>query len=296
MNLEYLQSFYITVKCNSISKAASKLHLTQPGLSIQLKNLEKEFDTSLLIRSNKGVELTEEGKVVFNYADTILSMKNNVERDLKSLQQNRPKLLIGSCKSIGEYALPCALFIFKKLHKELDISMEVANSPEVIKKLCDHSINIGIIQDNPKKNGIDTKYLASDELILVGNSNNTTEYITIEELKNLPLILREENSNARYLVKNAFQEKGILLEDLNVIYSLNSPEAIKSSILSGKGVSFLPKIIVKNELKKGLLKHITIDEIKIEFNYYLIHRQNYIFNKYEQMFVDFITSSKKAFC
>lgn len=296
MNLEYLQSFYITVKYNSISKAASHLHLTQPGLSLQLKNLEREFGTSLLIRSNKGVELTEEGKVVFNYADTILSLKGNVERDLKNLQQDRPKLLIGSCKSIGEYALPCTLFVFKKLHEELDINMEVINSSEVVKKLCDHSINIGIIQDDPKENALDIEYIASDELILVGNNDENIECVTIKELKKLPLILREESSNARFLVKNAFQERGVLLEDLNVIYSLNSPEAIKSSILSGKGVAFLPKIIVKNELKKGLLKHIKMDEIKIEFNYYLSYRKNYVFNKYEQLFVDFITSNKRAFC
>ncbi|MBU5484119.1 LysR family transcriptional regulator [Clostridium sp. MSJ-11] len=296
MNLEYLQSFYTTVKYNSISKAAFHLHLTQPGLSMQLKNLEKELGTSLLIRSNKGVKLTEEGKIVFNYADTILSIKDNIERDLKNLQQDRPKLLIGSCKSIGEYALPCTIFVFKKLHKELDINMEVNNSYEVIKKLCDHSINIGIIQDDPKENSLDIEYLTSDELILVGNNNEDIEHITIEELKKLPLILREESSNARHLVKNAFQEKGVLLEDLNVIYSLNSPEAIKSSILAGKGVSFLPKIIVKNELKKGLLKHITMDEIKIEFNYYLAYRKNYAFDEYEQMFADFITSNKRTFC
>ncbi|WP_315115432.1 LysR family transcriptional regulator [uncultured Clostridium sp.] len=296
MNLEYLQSFYTTVNYNSISKAAFHLHLTQPGLSMQLKNLEKELGTSLLIRSNKGVKLTEEGKIVFNYADTLLSIKDNIERDLKNLQQDRPKLLIGSCKSIGEYALPCTIFVFKKLHKELDINMEVNNSYEVIKKLCDHSINIGIIQDDPKENSLDIEYITSDELILVGNNNEDIEHITIEELKKLPLILREESSNARYLVKNAFQEKGVLLEDLNVIYSLNSPEAIKSSILAGKGVSFLPKIIVKNELKKGLLKHITMDEIKIEFNYYLAYRKNYAFDRYEQMFVDFITSNKRTFC
>lgn len=296
MNLEYLQSFYMTVKYNSISKAASALHLTQPGLSLQLKNLEKELGASLLIRSNKGVELTEEGKVVFNYADTILSLKGNIERDLKHLQQEKPKLHIGSCKSIGEYALPCSLFVFKKSHEELDINMEVANTAIILEKLRNHSINIGIIQDDPKDNNLITRYITSDELILVGSDTESKSNITIDELKELPLILREETSNARYLVEKAFQEKGISLKDLNVIYSLNSPEAIKSSILAGKGVAFLPKLIVVNELNKGCLKHIEIDDIKIEFSYYLVYRKNYVFNTYEQMFVDFITSSKRAFC
>jgi LysR family transcriptional regulator, transcriptional activator of the cysJI operon len=296
MNFEYLQSFYTTVKCNSISKAAAVLHLTQPGLSSQLKNLEKEFGACLLIRSNKGVELTEEGKVVFNYSETILSIKGNIERDLKSLQVDSPKLIIGSCKSVGEYALPCSIFIFKKLHKELDINMEVVNSSEVLEKLRNHSINIGIIQDDPNDCSIDIKYIISDELILVGCDNEDKKIITIEELKKLPLILREKTSYGRYLIETVFKKKGITIEDLNVIYSLNSSEAIKSSISAGKGFAFLPKLIVKNELKKGSLKQIEVDGIKIEFDYNIAFRKNYVFNQYEQMFVDFIISNRRGFC
>jgi DNA-binding transcriptional LysR family regulator len=296
MNLEHMQSFYMTAKCNSISKAAAVLHLTQPGLSMQIKNLENELGANLLIRSNKGVELTEEGKVVFNYADTILSIKGNIERDIKSVQQDSPKLIIGSCKSVGEHALPCSIYIFKKLYSELDITMEVANSTEVVEKLCRHSINIGIIQDLPKENDIVAKYIASDELILVGHDSDIKKAITIEELKKLPLILREKTSNARYLVEAALQKKGVSLNELSVIYSLNSPEAIKSSISSGKGFSFLPKLTVKNELKKGALHHIQVNGIKIEFDYHLIFRKNYAFSHHEQMFVDFILSRKRGFC
>lgn len=75
MDLNYLKSFYMTVKCNSISRAAKKLHLTQPGLSIQIQNLENEVGATLLERSNKGVELTEEGQIVFEHANTMLSLE-----------------------------------------------------------------------------------------------------------------------------------------------------------------------------------------------------------------------------
>lgn len=89
MNLQYLKSFYITVKVNSISKAAKILHLTQPGLSMQIRALEKELQVSLLNRSNKGVNLTEAGKIVFDYAGTILSLQENIERDLKTLKAQK---------------------------------------------------------------------------------------------------------------------------------------------------------------------------------------------------------------
>ncbi|WP_102400376.1 LysR family transcriptional regulator [Haloimpatiens massiliensis] len=296
MNLEYLQSFYMTVKHNSISKAAQILHLTQPGLSGQLKSLENELGVSLLNRSNKGVELTEEGKVVFNYADTLLSIQGNIKRDLINLHQDRPKLMIGACKSVGEYALPCSIFTFKHLHEEVDIRMEVINSTEVIQKLQEHTINIGIIQHDPKIDGIVTEPIISDELLLVGNSNNSPKKISKEDLKEIPLILRENTSGTRYVIEKSLKEKGINVEELNVIYDLNSPEAIKSSILSGKGFSFLPKLAVAQELKKHTIETVQVDDFKISFSYYIASRKKYTFTEYEQMFVDFIISNKRGFC
>ncbi|MCT4620263.1 MAG: LysR family transcriptional regulator [Marinisporobacter sp.] len=296
MNLQHLRSFYITVKCNSISKAAKTLHLTQPGLSMQLQNLEKELGASLLIRSNKGVELTEEGKVVFDYADTLLSIQGNIERDLKSLQKDQPQLMIGSCKSVGDYALPCSIYTFKQLHKEVNIQLEVNSSAEVIENLRQHTINIGIIQHDPKVNDIITQTIISDELLLVGNQKNAPKQISLEELKKIPLILREKNSGTRYLVREALEGKNIGLEDLNIIYDLNSLEAIKSSILAGKGFSFLPKLIIQQELKEQSIQPVMVKNLTIHFDYYIASRKKYKFTKYEQMFVDFIISHKRGFC
>jgi DNA-binding transcriptional LysR family regulator len=296
MNLGNLQAFYMTVKHNSMSKAAQILHLTRPGLSGQIKSLENELGVSLLNRSNKGVELTEEGKVLFDYADTLLSIQGNIKRDLINLNQDRSKLIIGACKSVGEYALPCSIFTFKHLHEEVDINMEVINSTEVIQKLQEHTINIGIIQRDSNVDDIVTQYIIADELLLVGNSEHSPKRISIEELKQIPLILRENDSGTRYVIEKSLKEKGIDIEDLNVIYDLNSPEAIKSSVLAGKGFSFLPQLVVNQELKKQSLQTIEIEDLKISFAYYIASRKNYNFTEYEQMFVDFIISNKRGFC
>lgn len=296
MDFQYLESFYVAAKYNSISKAASALHLTQPGLSLQLKNLENEMGAKLLIRSNKGVKLTEEGRVVYNYAGTILSIKGNIKRDLNNLKENNPKLIIGSCKAVGEYALPCSIYIFKKFYSEVSIDIKLMNSTEVIEKLLDHTINIGIIQDNPRKGGVVTKIIIPDELVLVGRNAGGKKAITFEELKKMPLILREKNSSTRYLIEKALRKEGIGIEQLNVIYDLDSPEAIKSSISAGDGFSFLPKLIIRRELKEGSLKRINVDNLTIVFNYYMAFRKDYAFTEYEKDFVDFISSNRRGFC
>lgn len=296
MNLEYLESFYMTVKYNSISKAASVLHLSQPGLSGQLKSLENELGATLLIRSNKGVELTEEGTVVFNYAETLLSIQGNIKRDLINLNKEVPKLMISACKSVGEYALPCSLFTFKDVHEEVAIHMDVINSSKVIEKLQDHTINLGIIQHDFAMGDMRLQPIVSDELLLVGNKLLSPSKISIEDLKALPLILREEKSGTRAVMKKALEKKNILIEDLNIVYDLNSPEAIKSSIASGKGFSFLPRIVVAQELKNKSLKIIEVDNLKIDFSYYLASRKNYALTEYEELFADFIISNKRGFC
>ena len=296
MNLEYLQSFYTTVIHNSISKAANVLHLSQPGLSGQLKSLENELGVTLLIRSNKGVKLTEEGEVVFNYAETLLSIQGNIKRDLVNLNQDVPKLMIGACKSVGEYALPCSLFTFKDVHEEVAIHMDVVNSTEVIGQLQDHTINLGIIQHDFGAKDLILEPIVSDELLLVGNNIISPSKISLEDLKSFPLILREEDSGTRYIMEHALNKKNIAIEDLNIVYDLNSPGAIKSSIVAGKGFSFLPRIVVASELKNQSLKIVEIDDLKIDFSYYLVSRKNYTLTEYEELFKNFIISNKRGFC
>lgn len=296
MNLGHLRSFYITVKCNSISKAAKSLHLTQPGLSMQLQSLENEIGVSLLKRSPRGVELTNEGKMVFEYASTMLSLEDNIQRDLKRFQERKPSLLVGSCKSIGEYALPCSIYTFKQIHENIDISLNLDNSATIIKKLLDHDINIGIIQECSAPDNIVMKPILSDNLILVGGYNEPINSINIDGLYNLPIILREEGSSTRGILESSLKKLNIDINDLNIRYSLNSQEAIKSSIISGRGFSFLPEISVRREIRDFSIKKINIPELTVDFNYYVAFRKDYTLSAHEQLFVDFLCSKKRCFC
>ncbi|MGG7179222.1 LysR substrate-binding domain-containing protein [Clostridium paraputrificum] len=296
MNLVSLRSFYTTVKFNSISKAAKELHLTQPGLSMQLQSLENEIGAKLLNRSNKGVGLTEEGSLVYEYAHSMLSLEDNLQIDLKNLKNKKSKLLISSCKSIGEHILPCSIYTFKEIHFNIDISMEIDNSSNVLKKLMDHTTNIAIIQDMIVPDNISTIPIMSDRLILVGGKNTKKNSISLSELTSIPLILREEGSGILALLEKSLKENLLTLSNLNILLSLNSLESIKSSVASGRGYSFLPESVVSHELRTGTLQKINIEELDIPFNYYVAFRKNYLFTDYENKFLDFLTSKKRCFC
>ncbi|MCC5910759.1 MAG: LysR family transcriptional regulator [Clostridiaceae bacterium] len=217
MNLQYLKAFFVTVKLNSISKAAKVLHLTQPGLSMQLQSLEKELQASLLNRSNKGVELTEAGKIVFDYANTILSLQENIERDLTNLTTDKKQLLIGSCKAVGEYALPCSIYIYKQDNKDVNINLEITNTNDVLENLVDRTINIGIIHGC--LNCIDGKNLVTEKvtsnpLVLVTSLPLMKNSISLTELKHLPLIFREDGSGTRQCILDTLEGHGVILDDL----------------------------------------------------------------------------------
>ncbi|MBS4538038.1 LysR family transcriptional regulator [Clostridium sp. D2Q-11] len=296
MNIDYLKAFYVTVKANSISKAARIMHLTQPGLSMQIQSLEKELQVSLLNRSNRGVELTEAGQIVFDYANTILSLQDNIERDLTNLKTHKKKLLIGSCKSIGEYALPCSVYIYKHENPDIDINLEISNTATVIDNVLNKTVNVGIVQGKIDHKDLVYEKITSNKMLLVTSLPLVKDNITIEELKKLPLIFREEGSGAREDITKALSEKNILTDDLNIIYELNSMEAIKTSVISAKGISFIPELIIKRELRDKVLTNIDVEDLDIVSDYYIVYKKNNNLNPYEQGFVDFLKSKKRGFC
>jgi len=292
-----VRSFYTTVKCNSISKAAMNLHLTQPAVSMQIQKLENEMNFKLLNRSNTGVTLTEAGAILFEFSESMLSLEDSLQRKLNELKNVKTNLSICCCKSLGEHIIPCSIYTFKEIHYSIDISLEIHNTSDILKKLTNHEINIGIIQGTPST---DTNFeiipLMSDKLILVGGKDTDIKSVTIDELYKLPLILREEGSTNRLILKNSLENHGFDFEKLNLVLSFNSPQSIKSSITYGQGYSFLPELSITHELRSGVFKKVNLENIEFPFKYYIVLRKDYKLAPYEQKFIDFLTSKKRCFC
>ena len=297
MNLTYLRSFYTTVKCNSISKASKKLHLTQPGVSMQIQKLENDINFKLLNRSNTGVSLTSAGEILFEFAESMLSIEDNLQKKLDELKNTNSKLIISCCKSLGEHVMPCSIYTFKEIHYKIDISMEIDNTSDILKKLTNHETNLGIIQGKPKDfKNLEFIPLMEDKLVLVGGKNTPFKSLNIEKLSSLPLITREEGSSNKFLIEEGLKENHVDIDKLNFVLSLNSPQSIKSSVSFGQGYSFLPEISLNHELRSGELKKINIEDLSLPFKYYIALRKNYKLDYYEEKFVDFLSSKKRCFC
>lgn len=297
MNLTNIRSFYTIVINNSISKAARELHLSQPGLSMQLQCLENELGFKLLNRSNRGVELTKEGKLVFEFAQSMLSLQDSLQRNLDELKKEKDTLSLSCCKNIGEQILPCSIYTFKEIHINVDVSMDISNSKDIVKKLLNHETNIGIIQEmDDVPDSIELIPFMSDELVLISGKDSKYSSISTNELTSIPLILREENSSTVATINKFLNTINLSISNLNVLLSLNSPESIKSSIISGRGYSWLPKLTLTHELRSKTIKIIDTPGLEMPFKYYIAIRKNYTLSSCEENFISFLTSNRRCFC
>jgi DNA-binding transcriptional LysR family regulator len=296
MNLNYLRSFCATVQNNSISKAAKQLHLTQPGLSLQLQALENEVGSPLLIRSNKGVELTDAGKILYDYAATILSLEENILKDISDAKKPIDTLKIGACKAIGEYALPCSLYLFKRHHEAMSLQTTVSNSKDIAESIHNRTLNIGIVTNDTNDCRFESKHITSNPLLLVTAMPLIKTEIHAEELKKLPLILRAPGSGIREKILKELIKKGMSANELHPIFEIDSMEAIKTSVIAGKGVAFIPELSIKREISLGQLTVINIHDLPLDLDYYFIRLRDYRLTESEKAFEDFILSSKRGFC
>ncbi|MFZ5942724.1 MAG: LysR substrate-binding domain-containing protein [Bacillota bacterium] len=297
MNLEYLKTFYLAVKSNSISKAAKLLNMSQPGVSIQIQSLEKELSTKLLERSNKGVELTDAGQIVYDYAVSILSIQENIERQLSSYKKQKTELIVSSCTTVGSYALPCSLYLFKEKYPHVNVLLDITNSTNVMENILQGSAKIGLIEGDIVNKQINKILVTSDILkIAVSPTAYAYDEITMEQFLTLPFIIRELGSGTRDVFSSTLSNAGINMQDVNVVMELCSAEAIKSAVVAGKGVSVFSDLAIKKELATGVLKEVRISGISFRANYYLVHNKNMGLVETEQDFYDFIMSNKRGFC
>lgn len=296
MDITYLKSFYTAATYNSISKAAKALHLTQPGLSIQLQALENQLDKKLFERSNKGVSLTPEGHVVFHYAKCILNLEEKMYHDLEELASQKQQLLIGACSSIADYALPCSAYTFKQIHDTIDIHIESTTSIDVLHKLRTQQLHLGIVHDCCACEDMVKIPLLTTPILLVTNGQSALTQIHSNELYALPFITREENSFINQSITQSLASYAIDFNQLNILFQSNADEGIKRALRQQDAYAFLPEIVVRHELQNKTLKSIYMKDLTLSCDYVLLYPKNYLPKKHEQCFIDFITSQRRCFC
>ena len=268
--LEQLVILRAVAKGGSFKNAAQSLFLTQPAVSLQIQNLEKQLKTNLFDRTKKQIELTEAGTLLLRYSNRILALCEESSRvldDLSELQSG--KLVIGASQTTGTYLMPKIIGLFQQKYPNINVQLNVDSTRKVAWHLMNRQVDIGIVGGKiPKelRKILEITPYVEDELALIVPPSHPyvkLECIKKEDLYDLKFISINSYSTIRTVVDDTLSKNGIDVTRLKVEMELNSIEAIKNAVQSSLGAAFVSVSAITKELELNLLNCVRIEDVKI---------------------------------
>lgn len=290
--LNQLEVFLKVVQTQSVTKASEELHLTQPAVSIQLKNFQDQFDIPLTEVVGRRIYITEFGYEIADAAEKILQEVYNINFKAKAYKG----LLTGKLKiavvSTGKYVMPYFLSGFTQNHKEVELKMDVTNKTQVIESLENNTIDFALVSILPPNMQVEKIDLLKNKLFLVGNAEKSHfDGKNVKKfLSEKPLIFREKGSGTRQTM-----EKFIAANDIKIKkkLELTSNEAVKQALIAGLGHSIMPLIGIRNELNNQELKIIPIKGLPIITTWSLIWVKGKKLSPIASAFVNYLEVEKE---
>lgn len=289
--LNQLQIFLKVVQTQSVTKASEELHLTQPAVSIQLKNFQDQFDIPLTEVVGRKIYITDFGREIAVSAENIINQVYAINyKTLAFKGQLTGKLRI-SVVSTGKYVMPYFLSEFMNLNPGVELLMDVTNKNKVIKSLENNEVDAALVSVLPNSLNIEKLDLLQNKLFLVGNAKTKFKRgAKVNEIfQDLPLIFREKGSGTRHTMEQFFAQN-----DISVLkkMELTSNEAVKQAVMAGLGYSIMPLIGIGNELQLNQIQIIPIKGLPITTTWSLIWLKEKKHAPVSQAFLDHLALQK----
>lgn len=289
-----LNTFYVVVKLQSFSRAAEELHVTQPTVSFQIRQLENQCGTKLFKFQGGQFVLTEVGQIIFKYAERIIGLYKEMDQAItEAVSTANKQLLLGASATPGEYILPAIIGDYQVLNPDVTLFLRIDNTRRIFELLEDERIDLAVVGKKLENDVFTHRKFITDEMVLIARSN--TKYAAMKEVNprefnDVPLILREEGSASRAEALSALQQAGIDIELISKKLTLGSVEAIKRAVEAGLGVAVVSKWAVMREIERGTLKAVPIVNVTFFRKFYFIHKTGYYKEKLVRRFIDFAIS------
>ncbi|MCF8011564.1 MAG: LysR family transcriptional regulator [Clostridiales bacterium] len=274
MNLNQIETFLWVAELNSFTAAARQLFMSQPAISFQIKAIEDELHVSLFKRHDKKVTLTEAGSLFYKEAKEIIEHYYKITEGINNIKGlKKGKLNLGASTIPGEYVLPHFIGRFKKIYPDIEISLKIGDSGNVINWIKKKEVALGITGAKVYSEGIECQPWIYDKLVLIapfdfqpGGKDN----VSLEELITYPFIVREKNSGTRKTQEKILEEKGLYLDNLNVYMELGSTRSVLTAVEAGLGVSFISSWAARDSRALGNIIILNVPELNLERKLYLV--------------------------
>lgn len=289
--LHQLQVFLKVTQTQSITKASEELHLTQPAVSIQLRNFQEQFDIPLTEVVGRKLFITDFGKEIAIAAERILDEVNAINFKTLAYKGQLSGRLKLSVVSTGKYVIPYFLTDFLKQHEGIELILDVTNKAKVLESLESNEVDFSLVSVLPDKLQIEKIALMQNKLFLVGNTQESFINKNYEKdiFETLPLIYREKGSGTRHTMEKYVEENKVSVRKK---MELTSNEAVKQAVIAGLGYSIMPLIGIKNELLNGDLQIIPVNGLPIITTWHLIWLKGKNFSPVAKAYLNYLQEEK----
>ena len=272
-----LRVFRIVAEELSFTPAAERLFLTQPAVTMQVKNLEEDLGLRLFDRTGQKIALTAAGRLLLDYARRIAEICTEAEQKLAAMKgETRGQLALGASTTIAQYLLPRLAGDFLAAFPAIQLSILSGNTAEVVQALLEGRIGLGLIEGPPGRSEVRCESFVEDEILLVVPPSHewaAAGPVDAAALKQARIILRERGSGTRQVVEDALRRARLDVKKLHIVLDLDSTESIKSAIAAGLGIGFVSRWALGKELTLGMLRTVPVKGLRIRREFQFVYHQ-----------------------
>lgn len=297
MEFKQLESYIAIVKYKNLTTAAESLGISQPTISIHLKNLEEELHTRLIIRTAKNFEVTQRGQEFFVCAQNILKLRDDLVNSWNGREAEIIRMGVSTIPSA--YILPEVLPAFGKEHENVYFSIDQMDSQKVIDEVHKGTYDLGLVGMKTEDELLAFEQFYRDRLVVITpvkekflRMKEQTE-MSVEILFQEPMILREEGSGSGKSAGRYLEKMGIKEEKLHVAARINDQESIKNLVAGGLGISIVSEKAVKDYVESRRLLQFSLPEEFSGREFYIVYQKNYILKECAEEFIKFLKSYQK---
>ena len=270
LNLNHLKAFEKLIQVKSFQEAARQLSVSQPAITLRIQALEEHFKTKLVKRTGEGVQLTSQGEVIYRRIKEILKLWDDLEAQFLG-GDPVGKLVIGASTIPSEYILPKIIKSFKSSYPDVDFSMKISGSKDVVDWLQHRSVDVAITGEptSTSTSVLYTKPIVSERLSIIAPLEFIEEDIRqFRDLFDVEWILREKNSDTRSSLEKTIESLGFSTELMKIVGELGSTEAVIAAVEAGLGITVVSSYAAERAAKSGRIKIIALKDFQVTRNFY----------------------------
>jgi DNA-binding transcriptional LysR family regulator len=286
-----MRVFLATAEAGSFSRAARQLSLSQSVVSFHIKALEQDLGVELFRRQGRSISLTSEGQVLFEEGYKLAREARRIE-DAFSAQSEEiaQRIYLAGDALTCAFTLPWTLAAFREEYPDVIFAYEHLKEAELIERLVAGELDVALVGHPVQHRKLGTHACFQDRIILAGAPEDAPESMTIDELRQTPLIWDTSDRGLELLLSKDLPEAGLPLKDLNVFLEVDDLPILKTFVRARVGMAFLPLLTVSDEVRFGLLNEVKVAGLELERTNFLVYRREKKPRKVVEALVDFVES------